>query len=95
MRFNLMCGVSLRGRHSTRGYGGTVLCERCWRLLVRGSRKQARPSETAANKLGLLDHRLLPATVAPAGDLHPLPDRPVPRAVPMKANQRRADRVAS
>jgi hypothetical protein len=39
MRFNLIKTI-LAPRHTTRGAGGTWLCERCWRVLIKGSRRR-------------------------------------------------------
>lgn len=41
LRFNLMRQVTMPdGRKTTRGSGGTFLCQTCWKELIRGSRRR-------------------------------------------------------
>lgn len=37
IRFNLNRTVNVNGRHTTRGCGRALLCERCWKELTAGS----------------------------------------------------------
>jgi hypothetical protein len=38
--FSLIQGVTINGRHTTRGAGGITLCAKCWAACQRGRRRQ-------------------------------------------------------